>query len=227
MQHLLHLEFVKSVSIIKSKYDSTSSRKRRYEFFNDTLKDKVLNFYDILEHGDTWFAYKDICLKPIQGFVAFFFRQYENYLPSQSSDERIGNILRNYEKGRDVYERTRLTRRTIDVIMNFCDETGSRSFMFDDEEKAIDQFGKLFRLEYKVFKKPINIRGKAAKVNYLIALLSEYLGFSRKQAENEKWFTVDRTPFISALCDTEYSSLPKSNPIWVKKLHNSIGDTLD
>jgi hypothetical protein len=153
---------------------------------------------------------------------------YSEYLPPQIRHERIREILCNHVKGDEVYQKTTLTDATVDVIINFFyGSDGDSVVTFYRKISKKKQFTHLIRGEYHALREPINIIGSVAKVNFLIATLSEYLGFSRRKAQKDKWFTINGEAFIADYCDADYSRLHLSNPIWVNAFMAAFSKTLE
>jgi hypothetical protein len=226
LEQYLFNEYVNSINLIKVKVDKNNSHKKNCEFFRIIIQ-KLLPYYENVKNGQGWSEYRTICRRPIMAFVTHFYKNYPDFLPSQASNNTVTEILGQHDNATDIYQKTTLTDQTVDFILNFQDRKGHNCFTFTDAAAAKIDLTHLIKKDFASFRKPLNIEGKTAKVYYLIGILSKSLGFTRKQADDEKWFKINKGPFLAALCDTEFSRLRKTQLDWVNTFTTAFEHTLE
>jgi hypothetical protein len=220
LEKLLRDNFFISRNTIAKKIDESTSTKSQKDTIRNFIK-KCLLILDVIESGK-WIIDSNIFSRPIRSLIRFCYVNFNDIAPSQKIDGRIGDILKEKESSKNLYESTGLLPSLADNIQNIKDSIGNPLINYVDETD-LDKLKLFLNKNFSTIKgNPIRLIGAVGVVNYFLSRIILLSGLKLKDAAKYKMFSINHESFFANYASTDKYRIGLRNELVMLQIDEAI-----
>ncbi len=199
--NLIREEFFISKEIFKNKIIDSTGDKRKKDLAR-TFIYKCLEILGSLNLVD-FNKYRALLSRPIRSLIRFVYVNFNNIAPDQKIDNRIGEILKERESSKDIYESIGLHPNLAIEILKIKDNKGNSVITYYDETDLVKLKSFLAKDFSTIKESPIRLNGEVGILSYFLARIILISGIQLKEVQRQKLFKINGSDFYSNYASTE------------------------
>ncbi len=201
LQNLLRDEFYISRGLFNKKIIGSEEDKRKKDLTRNFIY-KCLEILDKIESNGLS-QNNNILSRPIKSLIRFAYLNFKDFAPDQKIDKRVGEVLKEKESSRDIYESTGLSSDLAIEVLKIKDNIGNpviNYFCESDFENL-----KLFLSKnFSAIKgNPIRLIGEVGIVSYFLVRIILISGIRLKDAQEQMMFKINGSKFYANYASNE------------------------
>lgn len=199
--NLIRGEFFISKEILTKKIIDSTGDKRKKDLAR-TFIYKCLNILDSLKI-DEFNQFNELLSRPIKSLVRYLYVNFYSIAPDQKIDNRIGEILKERESSRDIYESTGLHPDLAIEVLKIKDNYGHSVVTYEDVTD-LEKLKIFLMQDFNAIKgSSIRLHGAVGIVSYFLVEIITISGLQLKEVQNQKMFKINGDDFYSNYASTE------------------------
>lgn len=199
--NLIKEEFFISKEILKKKIIDSTGDKRKKDLAR-TFIYKCLGILDSLNLNE-FNQFTEFLSRPIRSLVRFLYVNFYSIAPDQKIDKRIGEILKERESSRDIYESTGLHPDLAIEVLKIKDNHGYSVVTYEDVTD-LEKLKIFLMQDFNAIKgSPIRLHGAVGIVSYFLVEIITISGLQLKEVQKQKMFKINGDDFYSNYASTE------------------------
>lgn len=222
IEDLFKKEYYISKRLIQEKFPQTGDNKINTKNSKEYVHDffmKAILIINLIETNPIYVNYTSECLRPFYAIIRFIYTKFPDLAPDRKIDPCINEILKSSVTTENLYSPINLNREILEKILTLTDLKGKLIFEVKDIKETRIKLNNFFDHNFDKIASPIEITSKPGPANYIIAILSKYLGYTRPEIEKKKIFKIGKFLFLANPCNLEFSRLNKRKPDLALKIN--------
>lgn len=211
---LLRQEYYESKILFTEKlklYEEKNTKQReRREGYRNIVK-KILSLIDHIRTDSCYVDFQSECRRPLIALITLLYSEYDDFLPDQSYNPRIGEALLQHPSGALLYEKSCLKETVIPELFN---KVIARNHIISSHYRDRDIKNLQLLLNDGIvasIENPITLSGEAGRTYYTLASLINWMPLNRRELENKNCLFINGKPFSAITCDREYERYSRSH----------------
>jgi len=199
--NLLRDEFYISKGLFNKKIIDSKEDKRKKDLARNFIY-KCLEILDKIESNGLS-QYNNILSRPIKSLIRFAYLNFKDFVPDQKIDKRVGEVLKEKESSRDIYESTGLSPDLATEVLNIKDNVGNPLVNYLDESD-LENLKLFLSKNFSAIKgTPIRLIGEVGIVSYLLVRIILISGLRLKDAQEKAMFKINGSKFYANYASNE------------------------
>jgi hypothetical protein len=199
--NLLRDEFYISKGLFNKKIIDSKEDKRKKDLARNFIY-KCLEILDKIESNGLS-QYNNILSRPIKSLIRFAYLNFKEFVPDQKIDKRLGEVLKEKESSRDIYESTGLSPDLATEVLNIKDNVGNPVVNYLDESD-LENLKLFLSKNFSAIKgNPIRLIGEVGIVSYLLVRIILISGLRLKDAQEQAMFKINGSKFYANYASNE------------------------
>ena len=201
LQNLLQHEYFISKAFLNKKLLESIGDKRKKDLARSFIC-KCLTILDIL-NKDNFNNQIDLLSRPIKSLIRFVYLDFKDIAPDQKIDNRIGEVLKERESSKDIYQSTGLKPKLAIEILKIKDHKGNSVINYF-EKSDFNKLKLFLKKNFSTIKgNPIRLTGEVGIVSYFLARIILISGLQLNVVEQLRMFKINGIDFFSKSASTE------------------------
>lgn len=199
--NLLRDEFYISKGLFNKKIIDSNEDKRKKDLARNFIY-KCLEILDKIESNGLS-QYNNILSRPIKSLIRFAYLNFKDFVPDQKIDKRVGEVLKEKESSRDIYESTGLSPDLATEVLNIKDNVGNPLVNYLDESD-LENLKLFLSKNFSAIKgNPIRLIGEVGIVSYFLVRIILISGLRLKDAQEQAIFKINGSKFYANYASNE------------------------
>lgn len=222
LQNLLKYEFCISKGVFNKKFLESTEDKRKKDLAR-TFIYKCLEILDTLKTDDLN-KYVDLLSRPIRSLIRFVYLNFIDFAPNQKIDKRIGEVLKERESSRDIYQFTGLSPDLAVEVLKIKDNKGNPVIDYFDKSD-LKKLKLFFSKNFSAIKgNPIKLSGEVGIVSYFLARIILISGLRLKDVQEQMMFKINGSNFYANYASNEKYRISFRNEYIMFQLDRMISE---